>query len=156
MQPEPRSIGTEPAPPKRDHERRDVDVWTIIWIAALLVITAIVVQLAMVALFRRFDETPRPADDTIAASRVQSSAPFPAPRLQTAPQEDLKAYMAREEAEMNSYGWIDRSKGVVQIPVARAMDLIVQNGLPRVSGSAAALTPLQSIQNRPLWHTPEP
>ncbi|MGB9605875.1 MAG: hypothetical protein ACPL88_08365, partial [Bryobacteraceae bacterium] len=37
--------------------------------------------------------------------------------------EDLRALRAREEAELNSYGYVDRQKGVVRIPVRRAMEL---------------------------------
>ena len=43
---------------------------------------------------------------------------------------EMMALRARQDAELNSYGWIDRSNGVVRIPIERAMDLIAQRGLP--------------------------
>lgn len=37
---------------------------------------------------------------------------------------------AVEEALLNSYGWVDESAGVVRIPIDRAMELVIQRGLP--------------------------
>lgn len=39
--------------------------------------------------------------------------------------EDLKALRAREDAELNSYRYIDREKGLVRIPIRRAMELLL-------------------------------
>jgi hypothetical protein len=54
----------------------------------------------------------------------------PAPRLQVKPRADLAALRDAETRQLNSYGWIDRSQGIVHIPVDRAMELLVQRGLP--------------------------
>lgn len=75
----------------------------------------------------------------VAATRPQ----FPAPRLQVAPQADLAALRSREDAELNGYGWVDRQAGVVRIPINRAMDLIVQRGLP-VRGQPNAPKPTRT------------
>ncbi|HEY1204920.1 MAG: hypothetical protein ABSH46_07020 [Bryobacteraceae bacterium] len=40
--------------------------------------------------------------------------------------EDLKALHAREDADLNSYRYIDRAKGTVRLPINRAMDLVVE------------------------------
>ena len=59
----------------------------------------------------------------------------PSPRLQAEPHQDLESYCEKQVQEVNSYGWIDKRLGVVRIPVDRAMDLVLQNGLPvRASG----------------------
>ena len=52
------------------------------------------------------------------------------PRLQVEPRADLHAYCVQQLATLNSYGWEDQHNGVVRIPVDRAMDLILQQGLP--------------------------
>ena len=54
----------------------------------------------------------------------------PEPRLQKDPELDLQEYMAAQNAKLNGYGWINRQAGVVSIPIDRAMDLIVQRGIP--------------------------
>ncbi len=88
---------------------------------------------------------------------AESRAVFPEPHLQTAPQADLAAMRTREDAELNSYGWVDRAGGVVRLPVARAMELLVQRGLP-VRGDPnapkATRTPLDMQQARPLQREP--
>ncbi len=40
--------------------------------------------------------------------------------------EDLKALRAREDSELYSYRFVDRAKGVVRLPIDRAMKLLVE------------------------------
>jgi hypothetical protein len=40
--------------------------------------------------------------------------------------DDLRALRAREDTDLNSYRYIDRAKGVVRLPIDRAMDLLVE------------------------------
>jgi hypothetical protein len=37
---------------------------------------------------------------------------------------DRRAYELKQRQELSRYGWIDRQKGVVQIPIDQAMTLI--------------------------------
>ncbi len=37
---------------------------------------------------------------------------------------DLRALHAREDAELNSYQYLDRDKGIVRLPIRRAMELV--------------------------------
>jgi hypothetical protein len=46
----------------------------------------------------------------------------------------LRALRAAENAILEHYGWVDRDKGVVHIPIDRAMDLLAERG--RVSAGA--------------------
>ena len=56
---------------------------------------------------------------------------FPTPRLELDDgNQDLADLHEREDLLLNYYSWIDRSKGTVRIPIDRAMELIVQRGLP--------------------------
>lgn len=57
----------------------------------------------------------------------------PEPRLQVNAQGDFQAFHATQEAELNSYGWVDRQKGVVHIPIERAMQLLIQSNPPVVT-----------------------
>jgi hypothetical protein len=58
----------------------------------------------------------------------------PRPVLQVAPARDLRQYLEEENAVLNSYGWVDQKAGVVRIPIDRAMDLLLQKGLPVRTG----------------------
>jgi len=40
--------------------------------------------------------------------------------------EDLRTLRAREDAELNSYAYVDREKGLVRLPVRRAMELLIR------------------------------
>src|SRR5689334_18419216 len=61
--------------------------------------------------------------------------PQPAePRLQQSPRRDLRDFEATEMAELNAYKWINKQKGTVAIPIDRAMDLILQRGIPPEKG----------------------
>jgi hypothetical protein len=56
---------------------------------------------------------------------------FPTPRLQTDDgMQDLADLHTREDLLLDNYSWADREHGKVRIPIARAMALIAQRGLP--------------------------
>ena len=50
----------------------------------------------------------------------------PQPLLQINPSTDLEQFRAHEEELLHTYGWIDRDKGIVRIPIDRAMELTAQ------------------------------
>ena len=56
----------------------------------------------------------------------------PAPRLQNYgdPEGDLKELRDAEDAKLQGYQWVDRNNQLVRIPIARAMELTVQRGVP--------------------------
>jgi hypothetical protein len=63
---------------------------------------------------------------------------FPEPRLQSSPPGDLTTMRKQDAQALNSYGWVDRKKGVARIPIDRAIDILAREGLPsRRAGSAA-------------------
>jgi hypothetical protein len=68
----------------------------------------------------------------------------PLPRLQTTPYVDLKAFTASEDEVLTTYAWVDKEKGVVRLPIARAIELVAERGLP-----AAAPAPAQAPAGTP-------
>ncbi len=111
------------------HEERDTNPRGILWFAISLILTIIVVLIGVRWLFLVF---PTPSSEMAPPSSVFSSARVapPGPRLQVQASQDLKRFREREEATLNSYGWIDRQAGIVRIPIQRAIDLLAQRGLP--------------------------
>lgn len=63
----------------------------------------------------------------------------PAPRLQAVPYDDLRAFRQAEQAELETFKWIDRQAGIAQIPIERAIEILGQRGLtvPPAAGQAA-------------------
>jgi len=62
-------------------------------------------------------------------SRQRDIAP-PGPRLQLDPPSDLAKFRAREQTQLDSYGWIDRDNGIAHIPIAQAMKDVARRGIP--------------------------
>ena len=54
----------------------------------------------------------------------------PRPRNESNPHVDLKVFLARQESALSSYRWVDPGKGIVSIPIGRAMQLVAQRGIP--------------------------
>lgn len=65
----------------------------------------------------------------------------PEPRLEVYPAQNFPGLHATQEAGLNSYGWVDRQKGIVHIPIDKAMELIAQSNLPVATGTPIAVTP---------------
>jgi hypothetical protein len=54
----------------------------------------------------------------------------PLPHLQVSPELDLQTYRDEQAHATGTYGWIDEEAGIVHLPVERAMDLLLEKGLP--------------------------
>lgn len=54
----------------------------------------------------------------------------PEPRLQAYPARDIAEHRAAVEQLSTTYGWVDRSAGVVRLPLERALELTLERGLP--------------------------
>ena len=53
------------------------------------------------------------------------------PRLQRFPANEIYEFRhERDPQKLNSYGWVNKDAGVVHIPIADAMRLTVERGLP--------------------------
>src|SRR5438552_10332699 len=129
-----------------DHERTDVDVpslFTIVFLLLLSCIAIFVVVTLMMRYFKAHEPAVAAGQPNIPATRVEK---FPQPRLEVKPGASLAELRAAEDADLNSYGWIDRNAGTVRIPIDRAMQLILERGLPDVG---TGQTPLSLMQSRP-------
>ncbi len=83
-------------------------------------------------------------------SALETQPTPPGPLLQEHPENDLLNYKATETAVLTSYGWINQSSGTVHMPVDRAMQLMVQGGIPTFqAASGAAATPAAAGTNVP-------
>ena len=54
----------------------------------------------------------------------------PVPRLQQFPRNELYTFTRDERSRLTSYGWENKAAGTVHIPIAEAMRLTVERGLP--------------------------
>jgi len=64
---------------------------------------------------------------------------FPSPKLEEDERGQLSGFLTSEENTLYTYGWVDEKAGKIHIPIERAMDLLIQRGLPlRAQGAATA------------------
>ena len=143
----------QPVTGDRGYERRDARAMVLFLIAGGLMLAVVCCQIGVHFALRAYARKPMPSDRFTGARReVSPGASAPQiPRLQLSPPEDLRAFRAREAEEMETYGWINRTAGVLRIPVDRAMDLILQRGLPvRTAGTPGRVgpTPMELQQER--------
>ena len=65
----------------------------------------------------------------IHAGRIGGALPQPPqPRLQIRPKVDLERLRAFEQDRLETFGWADRGRRIVHIPIERAMQLLTERG----------------------------
>lgn len=142
------------------HETSDVSIGAIVKFGAGLAIAAAVVSVAMWGLFRFFEaqheKREQPVPPMVAANLKRTPRE---PRLEPDPLSPRRRMQAEENAALTTYGWVDRDAGVVRIPIERAMELLVERGLPPSKPMAMAPTPgpgngKRATANDPMADTP--
>jgi hypothetical protein len=68
-----------------------------------------------------------------------------APMLETNERGQFRDFLMNQEDQLNSYGWVDEKAGVARIPIDRAMDLLVQRGVPVYQQSGAEAKPVAVV-----------
>lgn len=114
-----------------DFERRGVNARALAWIAALIISGAVLMHFFLYLLYLDFTN-PDAQRERSTGSFVEKQEPQVfVPRLQVNPALEINEWRERENQRLNNYGWVDREHGVVHIPIERAMDKVLKNGLPK-------------------------
>ena len=132
--------------PHHDHERKDVDVISLFVIVFMLFMASAVIFLLVTGMMHYFKLHERSKTGGRANIPATRAPEFPPPRLEVNPGASLAELRAAEQVDLDSYGWVDRNAGTIRIPIDRAMQLILERGLPDVG---AGKTPLSLMQSRP-------
>jgi hypothetical protein len=135
------------APMPGSAERREpnnISTKSVLMSLIALVLCAFLLHLGLAGLSILFK---RRAEHAGKSASINRAVPSPTgPALQLAPRNDLAAFREREDRVLNSYGWIDRTTGVVHIPISRAMELLLQRGLP--TNTTASKSTYELIKQR--------
>jgi hypothetical protein len=116
--------------PEAHHETSDVNIRAIFGFGIGLTIASLIIAAGVWGLFQYFNtREARPVFTVYPLAVDQTSVP-PEPRLQINPRQDMSDLRAREDQVLTSYGWVDKNAGTVRIPIERAMQLVVERGLP--------------------------
>lgn len=122
---------TEQERPVGKFEERDVNVWAVGKFGIGLALLCLVCLALLLGLFKFFEAQNGGAKPRVTTGiGVDASKLPPEPRLEVTPILDLQAMRAAEDKVLGSYAWIDKSQGLVRIPIDRAIDLLSQRGLP--------------------------
>ena len=109
------------------HEQLDLNpVQASLFMGFLILLVAIVLA-ASLGVFHLFATTPRSTSASGLDGLIQT---FPEPRLQIEPQQDLIRLQEKNRNILRTYAWVDREHRVVRIPIERAIDTVLQQGLP--------------------------
>jgi hypothetical protein len=132
-------------------ERQDLQPSGIFYFLLTIVVGIVICVVLLKGLFAVLDRREKAAqppvsplvtnipEDTrhIALGYPQSA--FPNPKLEEDERGQLNEIRLTEDQMLDSYGWVDEKAGTVHIPIERAMDLLVQRGLPvRAQGTTSA------------------
>ena len=134
------------------HEGADLNVPLVVRTAILVAITLAILIVAVTLLFHVFNRiySNRTSE---AAPRVTAQSLPPAPRLQVNPASDLEIVHAQENLHLEHYAWMDKQRGIAQVPIERAMDLWVKTYQPApvsatIPQAAKGMTELQMRQEK--------
>ena len=148
--PEVLTIAEVPTPqPGPGHEESDVSIRGIVKFGIWLAVAAVLIHVAMWALFRVLDKREVREDRLLSPMVAANLARTPpGPRLEPDPLTPRRAMLARERAVLETYGWVDRGAGIVRIPIDRAMQMVAERGLPPSKPVVPAVTPGAGVGNR--------
>ena len=119
----------EPEGIRSGHETTDADAKPIVGFLIALGLLLVLVMIAMMVMYNvleaRFERAGRDISPLIDVEQIP-----PDPKLQVNPTQELAEVEAWETERLTSYGWVDKDTGVFHIPIERAMEVLVESGLP--------------------------
>jgi hypothetical protein len=121
-------------PQRTGYEKSDARPKWIFGVVAFLFVSGLLLHFGTARIMRWLEKSAEPKADFRSFANTTPGLK-PVPHLQLQPAEDLKEFRAREQSQLNTYARIDRAGGVVRIPVDRAMELVLERGLPFQAGT---------------------
>jgi hypothetical protein len=111
------------------HEDRDADVRPIVLTGVGLALTVVLVGFVVYGILQYLASHPATSVQSNPMGVFDSQIP-PQPRIEEHPAIEIQELHAQEDKTLSTYGWMDKNKGVVRIPIDRAMELQLQRGFP--------------------------
>lgn len=111
------------------YEKSDASPRGLLYFALTMAAILAAASLALIWLFKHFQNAQNPG--SFVAAPFAAERPLPSlPRIQPNPGVDMQNYWQSQQNLLNTYGWIDRQNGIVRMPIGRAMELLLERGLP--------------------------
>ena len=124
------------------HERQDLKTSSILYFflgLGLFLLLGILALRGVFTVAERREKASQAAVNPLIANRPEDTrhiergypqSVFPSPKLEEDERGQLDNVLRNEDTTLYTYGWVDEKAGTVHIPIERAMDLLVQRGLP--------------------------
>ena len=130
-------------PPGSTYEHTDAHVGPMIKFGIWLLVSAVIVHIGLAAMYGLLVRESTERVDTRRYPLAVNGRLPAEPRLQQFPRNELHEFRLKEEAELHSYGWVDKNAGTVHIPIEEAMRLMLQRGVftSRPQGASAGTPP---------------
>ncbi len=126
---------------------REVDTRGVLLSGFGLAAGMIAALVAMWGLFRVLEKHQERVDKPLPPQVVVNLKRIPPePRLEPDPLALRRELRSEEDALLKSYGWVDRTAGTLHIPIDRAMEILLERGVPGGKAMAAAAAPAMSGQ----------
>ena len=124
---------TAPEGQSRGHEATDIRVRPFVMVGIGLVVVVAIISLVLWGLFN-WANARLAAGDPRPGPMARTTQVPPAPRLQVSPRQEWGQMLAEQRQQLESYGWVDQNAGRARIPIERAMELVLERGLPARAG----------------------
>src|SRR5438105_2015895 len=132
---------------RRGYETRDASARGLLYFVLIISGILVLAFLSLRWLFGYFQKAENPG--SFVAAPFAGARPLPPPpRVQSNPGADMQSYFQSQQDRLNTYGWIDRQNGIVRLPIDRAMELVLERGLPARSSSASGNETSPQKENR--------
>jgi len=111
------------------HEHGDVNIRTIIGFGIAILVVVAVSSALMYGLFVVFEKQAASRDPEVSPFATTNGVPR-GPGLLTNEPQHLQQFQREEQGKLGTYGWVNQSQGLAQVPIDAAKKLVVQHGLP--------------------------
>jgi hypothetical protein len=124
--------------PSPGYETRDANVRGVFGFLVVLSIVLVFTAIVCWGVFKYYSASRASLTPT---SPFSNTRQLPAgPQLQVNPRQDLLNFRAQQEHSLESYSWENKDDGTVRVPIERAMEMLLKQGLPVASGASSADT----------------
>lgn len=111
------------------YEKSDLKPKPILIFGVILSLVTILAFVATYGMIRLLGWWERPRLETPASSLATRTIP-PEPRLQVEAPKELKNLQGAEQEVLTTYAWVSKEAGIARIPIERAMQFVLERGLP--------------------------
>lgn len=125
----PSDPGIDPESLAVGHELKDANARTLLLSGFGLLALLAVAFIAMAILMNVAGVSTQQTGNTLPDSNSSQLQVPPAPRLEQNPVVDTNTLVIDTTKQLESYGWVDEQAGKAHIPIARAMELVLQRGV---------------------------